>query len=370
MPGFSSDLYTQCRNTLLRCHEFESYRSLRTLFVAEPLFAFRVGLPSADSPADLVDRCLDYLVERRLRDGRSVLPVFLATLRDRYLPGDALCGELQDLYEVVQAAMTPQSPPSPLAPHRSQQLFDMLLRLNFGEQVRIAKQVIETHRIAAFLVHGEPDCGQQLLVNRLIRLSPGWQTGQRICIDAGSNGVGKSSHSLWRQVASKLGMPASTPPVVIAEKVCEWWQTQDVIFVFHTVDYIPSALLSAWVQEFWQPLVAAAHCSQHLTQHDTHLLLFLVDYSGCVCRWNNFALARQSDQAEYPHIPLHLPPAGRFAPDAVGFWIDMAAEILPSGLTSQLLLAASDNGIPQMIYHTICDHCGLSWEGELVKWLS
>jgi hypothetical protein len=370
MPGLPSNLDTQCRNILLRCHEFEDYRSLRTLFIAEPLFAFRIGLPSADNPADLVDRCLDYLVDKRLRDGRPVLPIFLATLRDRYQPGDALHDDLHTLYGAVQTAMAPQGQPPAQAPHRAQHLFDMLLRLNFGEQVRIAKQVIETHRIAAFLVHGEPECGQQLLVNRLIRLSPGWQTGQRICIDAGSNGVGKSSHSLWRQVASKLGMAASTSPAVIAEKVCEWWQTQDVIFIFHTVDYMPPILLSAWVQEFWQPVVVAAHCRQHLAQRDTHLLLFLVDYSGCVCGWNNFALAHQSDQADYPRIPLHLPPAGRFTPDVIDFWIDMAAEILPSGLTSQLLLAVSDNGIPQIIYDAICDHCGLSWEGELIKWLS
>jgi hypothetical protein len=47
----------------------------------------------------------------------------------------------------------------------------------------------------------------------------------------------------------------------------------------------------------------------------------------------------------------------------------MAAEMLPAGLTAQLLLAASENGIPQIVYHIICDHCGLSWEGDLIKWL-
>ncbi len=368
MLGLTPDLYTYCRTALLRCHEFGSYSALRTLFVAEPLFAFRIGIPSADNPADLVDRCLDYLVDKHLSGGRPVLPAFIAALRDRYQRGDALRDELQALYEAVQAAMTQPEPRPTQAPHRQQQLFDLILKLDFGEQVRIAHHVIESYRISAFLVHGGTDCGQQLLVNRLIRLSPGWQTGQRICIDAGSNGTGKSSRSLWRQVASKLHIPTSTPPTQIADKVCEWWKTEDVIFVFHTVDYMPSTLLSEWMQEFWLPLVTTARNSMHLTQRNTHLLMFLVDYSGCVCN-SDVTLARQADQPDYPRIPLHLPPAGRFPPDVLDFWIDTAAEVLPAGLTAQALLAASDNGIPQLIYETICDRCGLSWEGDLAKWL-
>jgi hypothetical protein len=368
MPGLPSDLYNQCRMVLIQCREFESYRSLRAVFVTEQLFPFRIGLSSADNPGELVDRCLDYLVDKCLSGGRPVLPVFLATLRDRYQPGDALRDDLQALYEAVQAAIAQSEPQLAQTPHRNPALFDLVLKLDFGEQVRVAKQVIHSHRVAAFLVHGGPSYGQQVLVNRLIRLSPGWQTGQRISIDAGSNGVGKSSYSLWRQVASKLGIPASTPPAEIAEKVCGWWQTQDVIFIFHTVDYMPCDLLSAWIEEFWQPLVRMAYQTLHLTQRDTHLLMFLVDYGGCVPD-SGLALARGLDHPEYPHIPLHLPPADRFPPDALDFWIDVAAEVLPAGLTAQVLLATSDNGIPQLIYNVICDHCGLSWEGDLARWL-
>lgn len=366
--GLSSKLYIECRAVLLRCCEFESYHSLRAIFVTDQLCPFKFRLPSADNPNDLVDQCFEYLLEQHLPNGHPVLPIFLVTLRDHYRPGDALRDELQTLYEAVQAAMIQPEPRPAQAPHREQQLFDLLIKLDFGEQVRIAKQVIEAHRIAAFLVHGGTDCGQQILVNRLVRLSPGWQTGQRICIDAGSNGTGKSSRSLWRQVASKLNIPTSTPPTQIADKVCEWWKTQDVIFIFHTVDYMPQTILSEWVLEFWQPLIKVAQCKTHLTQRDTHLLMFLVDYTGCVCN-SDVTLVRQADQPDYPRIPLHLPPAGRFPPDVLDFWIDTAAEILPAGLSAQALLTASDNGIPQLIYETICDLCGLSWEGDLAKWL-
>jgi hypothetical protein len=369
MPGLPPDLYTQCRTVLLRCREFESYRILRTVFVTDQLFPFRIGLPSADNPGELVDRCLEYLLGKRLTGARPAMPVFLATLRDRYQPGDALRDELEALYDAVQSAMA--QPESRLAqpPHRSQTLFELLLKLNFREQVRLAKQIIETHRVAAFLVHGEPNCGQQVLVNRLLRLSPGWQTGQRISIGLGSPGMGKSIRSLWRQIASKLGVSTDHAPVQIADKVCEWWQTQDVVFIFHTVDYMPPKFLSVWVGEFWQPLVMAAHSNLHRTQCETRLLMFLVDYSGCVCNWG-VKLARQADQPEYPLVPLQLPAAGRFPLYELDSWIDFAAEVLPAGLTAQALLGASYNGIPQFVYDTICDRCGLSWEGELKRWLT
>jgi len=368
MPGLPPNLYTQCRNTLLRCREFESDRALRVLFGIGELWAFRIGLPEAGNLTERVDLCLDYVLKQRLSGGRPVLPVFLATLRDRYEPGDALRDDLQALFNAVQSAMTQPEPRPTPTPHHEQLLFDLLLKLDFREQVRLFRQVIQRHQVAAFLVHGRPDYGQHVLVNRLLRLSPGWQNGQRISINLASPGMGKSIHSLWRQVASKLGVSTSTAPALIADKVCEWWQTQDVIFVFHTVDYMPPAFLSAWIEEFWQPLVMAAHANLHRTQRETHLLMFLVDYSGCVCNWD-VALAQQPDQPEYPRIPLHLPPAGRFPPDVLDVWIDMAAEMLPVGLTAQVLLEASENGIPQIIYHIICDHCGLSWEGELAKWL-
>jgi hypothetical protein len=366
--GIPSDLFSQCRQTLLRCREFESYQMLRTVFVTDQLCAFKLRLPSADNPSDLVDRCLEYLIEQRLPGDRLPLPVFLATLRDRYRSGDALWDELDELSRAVQSAMAQSVPRRVQPPHHSQALLDHLLRLDFSEQVRLFRQTIQKHRVAAFLVHGEPNYGQQMLVNRLVRLVPGWRTGQRISIDLGSNGTGKSIRSLWRQVAGKLDASQIAASDQLAEKVCEWWLTQDVIFIFHTVDYMPPDYLSRWIEDFWQPMVVAAHNSLHRTQRETHLVMFLVDYSGCVCSWD-VALAQQFEDPEYPRVPLYLPPADRFPSDTLDFWIDIAAEVLPADLTAQVILEASENGVPQIVYEAICDHCGFSWEGELIKWL-
>jgi hypothetical protein len=390
MPGLPSNVDKDCRTILGDCDQFLSYRSLRDVFVTEHLFPFRPGLPFADSPVALVDGCLGYLIDKRLSNGYPVLPIFISALSVRYPPENELYHKLQSLYEAVRAAMIQPDTQPVQPPHHAQQLFDLLLNnLDFDKQVSIANRVIENHHIASFLVHGGPGCGQRILVNRLIQLSPGWQTGQLICVDAGGNGIGKSSHSLWRQVANKLNIPTSTRPAQVAERICDWWSTQDVIFVFNTVDYMPPTILSEWIHEFWRRLVRTAlsrltspdlhvHTSEiipegaedpRLAQPDLHhLLMFLVDYGGSVCS-SSVPLARQSDEPEYPFIPLLLPPADRFPPDVLNFWINKAAKVLPAGLTTQVLLADSENGIPQLIYETICDQCGLSWEGDLTKWL-
>lgn len=368
MPGLPLELYGDCRNTFLRCREFESYQALRAVFVTKDLSPFRIGLPSAGSPTGLVDRCLEHLLRSRLKGNRPVLPVFIATLRDRYHPNNALHDDLDDLCQDVQSAMNQSDTQRPRHPHHKQALFESLLKIDFGEQVQLVKQTLQLHRVASFLVHGKPNYGQQMLVNRLLRLVPGWQTGQRISVDLGSNGTGKSIRSLWRQVARKLDVSPGTQTSQLAEQVCEWWRTQDVVFIFHTVDYMPPSYLSRWIEDFWQPLVTAAHSNLHEKRGETHLVMFLIDYSGCVCDWE-VALAQKPDAPEYPRIPLRLPPPARFPSEMLSFWINVAAEVLPADLTVQEIMKMSEDGIPQIVYQAICDRCGLSWEGELTKWL-
>jgi len=112
MPGLPSELYNRCRTTLLQCSAFNSDAALRAVFVTQELAPFCNGLPGALSPSGRVDAGLAYLLPKRLSDGRAVLPLFIAALRDRYMPGDALHDDLNALYQAVQSAMT-QSQPRP-----------------------------------------------------------------------------------------------------------------------------------------------------------------------------------------------------------------------------------------------------------------
>ena len=97
MAGLSSELYRRCRGVFMQCPEFDSNASLRSLFVTEELAPFANGLPEAGSKASRVDAALAYLIEKRLRDGRGALLLFVTVLRDRYDASDALWSELDTL---------------------------------------------------------------------------------------------------------------------------------------------------------------------------------------------------------------------------------------------------------------------------------
>lgn len=251
-------------------------------------------------------------------------------------------------------------------------LFDLLLQMDFKSQARLVKNVMESHRTAAFLIHGEPYCGQQILVNRLLRLKRGWENISPIKIDVSHNGAGRDIAYLWPQLATWFSLPKNAKPQEIIHKICDRFLTQDVILIFYTVDYMPANVLEAWLQKFWEPLVMQVEVNCHPSQRDKHLLMFLVDNSGSVCK-SNILLAQEFDEPAYPRIPLHLPPVSRFSSDVLDDWIDMVTAIqsmrIPSELTSSILLENSDNGIPGFVYEAICCHCGHDWEGDLAKWL-
>jgi hypothetical protein len=107
MTGLPSELYNRCRTTLLKCSEFDNNASLRTIFITGELHPFRNRLPSATSKNARVDACLAFLVDKRLSDGRAVLPLFLTALRDRYQPGDALRNELAALAQDTWSHLDP-----------------------------------------------------------------------------------------------------------------------------------------------------------------------------------------------------------------------------------------------------------------------
>jgi hypothetical protein len=70
---------------------------LHAIFVTDELHPFCNGWTEAASKSERVDRYLAFLMDKQLSDGRPVLPLFVATLRDRYQTGDALRDELETL---------------------------------------------------------------------------------------------------------------------------------------------------------------------------------------------------------------------------------------------------------------------------------
>jgi 3',5'-cyclic AMP phosphodiesterase CpdA len=111
MPELPSELHQRCRSTFLKCSEFNRDASLRAVFVTAELRPFQHGLPEAASKKDRVAQCLDFLLPKRLSDGRPLLPLFLTALRNKYEPGDALRDELETLFQDVQSVLNSSNPP-------------------------------------------------------------------------------------------------------------------------------------------------------------------------------------------------------------------------------------------------------------------
>ena len=252
------------------------------------------------------------------------------------------------------------------------QLFQEILHADFKYQVPLVKEVIKKHQTAAFLIHGEQYCGQQLLVTRLSHLKAKWKNISPIKVDVGQRAVGGRLPYLWQQLTSWFGLPKDAESNQIIERVCDRLLTQDVIFIFDRVNDMQPRILSKWLQEFWEALVVRVeeHCPS--PQRDTHLLMFLVDNNGSVCK-SDILLAKKFDEPKYPKIPLDLPPISPFTVDILEELIDRVTTIpnlqIPVDLTSQILFDKSENGIPEFVYEEICDFCGHSWEGDLAKWL-
>ncbi len=107
MAGLPSDLHMRCHTTLIRCGEFDTHASLQAIFVTEELRPYRDRLPQATSnKADRVNQTMLFLLEQNLSGGRPVFPIFLATLYNKYMLGDALRDELEGLYAEVEQAIS------------------------------------------------------------------------------------------------------------------------------------------------------------------------------------------------------------------------------------------------------------------------
>lgn len=274
----------------------------------------------------------------------------------------------------VEKQLAAESQPIPAAASQSisisQLLFDELIKIDFKPQSQLVKEALDRHRVSGFLVHSSPDCGgQQFLVTRLCRLHK-LRKISPIKIDVAHNGIGASIPHLWQRLAPCLGLSRTADANQIIEAICDRLLTQDVIFIFYTVDYMPPDKLKEWLRQFWEPLVAKIKANPAAAS-EKHLLMFLVDNSGRVCQ-SDLRLAQQYSQPDYPKMPLTLPPICPFPPDALEDWLDQSptaiAEML-ADLTAEALLEQTDNGIPALVYEEICLRCNQDWEGDLAQWL-
>lgn len=157
MPGLPNELYNRCRDILLGCSELHSDATLRAIFVTSELRPFQSALPEAASKKDRVAECLDFLLPKRLSDGRPLLPVFLEALHNNYEKGDILRDALEELAKATQTALSAAENPN------KAHVF-ICYKRNAGPDQKLAKYLHE------FLT----DRGHEVFIDNTLRSGEAW----------------------------------------------------------------------------------------------------------------------------------------------------------------------------------------------------
>ena len=262
-------------------------------------------------------------------------------------------------------------------------LYRALLKLGYQEQIIAFKRFLKSQSIAAFLLHGSPDYGQRWLLNRLITQHIRYgTTGKLVRIQLNRIGRRRDISALWRELRGRVGLVGRQhTPSEIVEQIYGWWQTQNVILVFHDVDCMPKEYLQQLIQDFWLPLAAQAREVASKTTN-YQLLMFLVDYEGGVSKQNTLFVEKLEPSWE-PKIPIKLPSINPFGDRILKDWmnaiaVDIEFDALPlveaiindtEDELIQEILDNSDNGVPELAMSEICHLCECNWYEEKDRWL-
>ncbi|KST64486.1 caspase family protein [Mastigocoleus testarum] len=277
------------------------------------------------------------------------------------IPQTPLISDRGEVIRLVQREARPASESETYSPKMKHTLmFDLLLQVDFQEQTRIVREVMRSHRTAAFLVHNQPECGLEFLLAKLLRTKASLKKISPIVFDVGY----RSIERLWIQLGRKFDVPSNSASEIL-EKVCDRWQTQDVVFIFNQVDCLEAEVLSTWLENFWEPLVTIGR--ENPPQQSTHLFMFLVDRGGKVHQ-SNINGAEPSPAVTDPRIPLHLPTINSFSQNIIEEWIvevlmqrsDIEIEL--EEFTSEILFEKSYEGIPQYVFEEICSFFSIDCE--------
>jgi hypothetical protein len=201
--------------------------------------------------------------------------------------------------------------------------------------------------------------------------------GKMVRIELDRIGRRRDISALWRELGGRVGLGRQHSPLEIAERVFQWWKTQNVILVFHGVDCMPQGYLQELLDEFWLPLASQAREVVSQTSK-FQLLMFLVDYEGCVgCQDTMFV--EQLEPTWESKIPIKLPTINPFCDRILTDWIEtLETEFSTLPLVEviyqmedfvQEILENSDNGVPELAFSEICHLCGCNWYEERERWL-
>ena len=224
-------------------------------------------------------------------------------------------------------------------------------------------------RIAAFLIYGLPYYGHLWLLKRLLDLDPRPTKPRVIYFDFLNAHIRGEAAAMWSELGSGLGLlRLGTSPDKITERLRMQLETRSVMLVFKNVGATSEAKLQELLTDFWGPLAKAAQ-EALVPESESTLLMFLVDNSGLVRKWN-LPFEEAPTPAEATHHLVCLPPLGHFSSKELEPWLKQWSRFFPLELiknlngTVQDILQQSDNGIPEKVAIKICALCQCPYIGE------
>jgi hypothetical protein len=268
----------------------------------------------------------------------------------------------------------------------STQLYRILIKLGYRQQVRLFRKLVNQSAVAAFLIYGSPEHGQRWLLNRLVsQYVQGSLTDKVVPVSLSRRARRNDVQALWRELARQVGLKPTAPIGQILDRVYKWWTTQNVLLVFHDVDYLPEPCFQDLLQQFWLPLADRVRQQDQQQGHKQDLqqgqqqgqghklLMFLIDYEGHVGQWDA-PFVEKLDATWTPQLPIRSPRLEEFSDQELIDWIVAECDELPREFHNedaivQEILDNSEDGIPEQVLQEICDRCGCDWYEELEKWL-
>jgi inactive STAND len=250
-------------------------------------------------------------------------------------------------------------------------LYQALLKLGYRKQVQTFRKFVQGFPVSAFLIHGGMDYGQRWLLNRLVvQHTQDSITGKVVRINLTRVARKSDVAALWRELGGRVGLGRQGSIAEIIDRIYQWWQTQHVLLIFYEVDELPESFLEEMLRGFWQPLVGRGGAMES----PYRLLMFLVDYDGCVGDWA-VPFVEQPEPDWTSVIPVKLAKIAEFSDSELGSWLDVFSSDLPLGFseeiegTVQVILENSDAGVPEPAMGEICRMAGSDWYENEDRWL-
>ena len=254
----------------------------------------------------------------------------------------------------------------------SEQLYRILVKLGYRQQVRLFSRLIKKQEIAALLIYGPPDYGQRWLLNLLlVHHLPGIQTSKVFTVDLKRRGR-RITLEKSRELCRAFGVdPHQASFKEIAKKVYQCWQSRNVILILNEINNVGAENVKTILEEFWQPLVEEI-VSQPSNLSRNKLFLFLIDYEG---KSGEIAELFQEkiETTTRKSNRLKIPEIREFTEEELSNWA--IKEQLPPRLVEEIeeevgkIIEESEGGIPELTFDEICVRCDLNWFEESEKWM-